>query len=126
MKKVIIFHPRFRVNSNVSSRNGLITDEYLRVKNTNGTIYAIGDCSVVEQEKLVESVGEWFQKADKNADGTLTMEEFTGKKPIHFPTAIPMYEHCTSLFQTSVDYGLAITIALMSSFLDQELVPKRC
>ena len=60
-----------------TNRNGLITDEYLRVKNSNGTIYAIGDCSVVEQEKLVESVDEWFQKADKNADGTLTMEEFT-------------------------------------------------
>jgi NADH dehydrogenase FAD-containing subunit len=65
--------------TNIFFRNGLITDEYLRVKNSNGTIYAIGDCSVVEQEKLIESVDELFQKADRNADGTLTMEEFTGK-----------------------------------------------
>ena len=49
------------------------------MKNSNGTIYAVGDCSVVEQEKLVESVDELFEKADRDADGTLTMEEFTGK-----------------------------------------------
>lgn len=61
------------------SRNGLITDEYLRVKNSKGTIYAIGDCSVVEQEKIVESVEEWFRKADMDHDGSLTMEEFTGE-----------------------------------------------
>ena len=62
------------------SRNGLITDEYLRVKNSKGTIYAMGDCSVVEQEKIVESVGEWFRRADTDRDGSLTMEEFTGEK----------------------------------------------
>ena len=63
----------------IFSRNGLITNEYLQVKNSNGTIYAVGDCSVVEQEKIVESVEEWFQKADTDRDGSLTIEEFTGE-----------------------------------------------
>ena len=40
----------------------------------------MGDCSVVEQEKIVESVGEWFRRADTDRDGSLTMEEFTGEK----------------------------------------------
>lgn len=60
------------------------------MKNSNGTIYAIGDCSVVEQEKIVQSVNEWFEKADKDADGALTMEEFIGEEakytvPMHHP-----------------------------------------
>ena len=63
----------------IFSRNGLITNEYLQVKNSNGTIYAVGDCSAVEQEKIVESVEEWFQKADTDRDGSLTIEEFTGE-----------------------------------------------
>ena len=63
----------------IFSRNGLITNEYLQVKNSNGTLYAVGDCSVVEQEKIVESVEEWFQKADTDRDGSLTIEEFTGE-----------------------------------------------
>ena len=40
----------------------------------------MGDCSVVEQEKIVESVGELFRRADMDRDGSLTMEEFTGEK----------------------------------------------
>ena len=60
------------------NRNGLITDEFLQVKNSNRTIYALGDCSVVEQKKIVESVDEWFNKADKDKDGTLDIDEFSG------------------------------------------------
>ena len=52
------------------------------MKGSNGTIYAIGDCAVVEQEKITESIDEWFKKADKDFDGSLDIDEFTGKSKI--------------------------------------------
>ncbi|XP_046852844.1 external alternative NAD(P)H-ubiquinone oxidoreductase B1, mitochondrial-like [Xenia sp. Carnegie-2017] len=60
-----------------NNRHGLVTDKFLRVKGSNGTIYAIGDCAVVEQEKITESIDEWFKKADKDFDGSLDIDEFT-------------------------------------------------
>ena len=60
-------------------RHALLTDYYLQVKNSNGRIYAMGDCCTIEQRKLLSNVREIFTDADKNGDGKLNLEEFKGK-----------------------------------------------
>lgn len=60
-------------------RHALLTDYYLQVKNSNGRIYAMGDCCTIEQRKLFSDVKEIFTAADKDADGKLSLEEFKGK-----------------------------------------------
>lgn len=56
----------------------MLTDNYLQVKNSDGHIYAMGDCSTIEQRKLLSRVKEIFADADKNGDGELNLEEFKG------------------------------------------------
>lgn len=53
----------------------LKTDEWLRVKNTDG-VYALGDCASVEQRKVVEDISYIFKLADKDNNGYLTAKEF--------------------------------------------------
>jgi len=53
----------------------IVTDAFLRVKGSDGSIYAIGDAATIEQERAVERVGELFEQADTNNDGNLSMEE---------------------------------------------------
>ena len=45
------------------------------MKGTEG-VFAIGDCSTIEQEMMVKKSEELFQEADVNGDGTLTLDEF--------------------------------------------------
>ncbi|KAI8081474.1 pyridine nucleotide-disulfide oxidoreductase-domain-containing protein [Halteromyces radiatus] len=55
----------------------LWTDEYLRVKGIpDHSIFALGDCASIQNPKLVNRIIELFERADKNHDGMLTMEEF--------------------------------------------------
>ena len=86
-------HLNFKIIFIYLNRNGLATDDYLRVKGTHGTMYALGDCSVVEQEKLTESIDELFNMADKDKDGTLSLEEFSG---ITVVIVICLYIICTT------------------------------
>lgn len=60
-------------------RHALLTNYYLQVKNSNGRIYAMGDCCTIEQRKLLSNVREIFADADKDGDGKLSLEEFKGK-----------------------------------------------
>ncbi|KAI8140727.1 pyridine nucleotide-disulfide oxidoreductase-domain-containing protein [Fennellomyces sp. T-0311] len=55
-------------------RRALLTDDYLRVKGTDGSILAIGDCATVDRP--MEHIKEIFEKADKNNDCRLNREEF--------------------------------------------------
>lgn len=57
-------------------RKALLTDEYLRVKGASG-VFALGDCSTIEQNTMIAKAQELFETADVNKDGTLTLEEFT-------------------------------------------------
>lgn len=58
-----------------TDRRVLATDEWLRVKNTDG-VYALGDCATVEQRKIAEDIADLFKLADKDGDGYLSVSEF--------------------------------------------------
>ena len=65
-------------------RRALLTDKYLRVKGVEG-VFALGDCSTIEQDHLIGRAQQLFKEADVNGDGTLTLSEFrsimeTGKE----------------------------------------------
>lgn len=53
----------------------IITDEFLRVKGSEGSIYAFGDAATIEQPKSLEHADDLFHKADLNQDGRLRLEE---------------------------------------------------
>ncbi|KAL0301992.1 UNVERIFIED_CONTAM: External alternative NAD(P)H-ubiquinone oxidoreductase B1, mitochondrial [Sesamum radiatum] len=57
------------------NRRILATDEWLRVKGC-ADVYALGDCTTVDQKKIVEDISEIFRAADKDNSGTLTIDEF--------------------------------------------------
>lgn len=61
-----------------NSRTGIVVDSHLRVKGTNGTIFALGDCAVTNQDKSVENAALLFAEADKNKDNRLSRGEITG------------------------------------------------
>ena len=48
----------------------------MRVNGANG-IFALGDCSTIEQNTMIAKAQELFEIADVNKDGHLTLEEFT-------------------------------------------------
>ncbi|KAG9150022.1 hypothetical protein Leryth_010087 [Lithospermum erythrorhizon] len=56
-------------------RRALATDEWLRVKGGDG-VYALGDCSTVDQRKVMEDISSIFEAADADNSGTLTIKEF--------------------------------------------------
>lgn len=41
-------------------------------------VFALGDCSSVEQDQMISQAKELFKQADVNGDGTLTLNEFLG------------------------------------------------
>lgn len=40
----------------------IATNEYLQVKGSNGTIYALGDAATIEQDKALDRVSELFDR----------------------------------------------------------------
>ncbi|EFN54551.1 hypothetical protein CHLNCDRAFT_58189 [Chlorella variabilis] len=61
-----------------NSRTGVVVDGHLRVKGTNGTIFAMGDAAVTHQDKSVEDAAKLFAEADTNKDNRLSRDEVTG------------------------------------------------
>ncbi|KAK9830323.1 hypothetical protein WJX72_011009 [[Myrmecia] bisecta] len=53
----------------------IVTDEYLCVKGSNGTIYALGDAATIEQERALDHVGELWERADVDKDDKLQLLE---------------------------------------------------
>lgn len=58
-----------------AKRHVLATNEWLRVEGCEN-VYAIGDCSSINQRKIKDDIIDIFKAADKNNSGTLTIEEF--------------------------------------------------
>ena len=57
------------------SRKAILTDNFLRVCGAEG-VFALGDCSTIEQDLMVKRAEELFKMADVNGDGTLSCQEF--------------------------------------------------
>jgi NADH:ubiquinone reductase (non-electrogenic) len=53
----------------------IITDEVLRVKGSDGTIFALGDAATIEQATALAKAEELFNRADVNGDGRLSLRE---------------------------------------------------
>eukprot|EP01024_Parvocaulis_polyphysoides_P073525 TRINITY_DN9468_c1_g1_i5.p1 TRINITY_DN9468_c1_g1~~TRINITY_DN9468_c1_g1_i5.p1 ORF type:complete len:604 (+),score=96.75 TRINITY_DN9468_c1_g1_i5:111-1922(+) len=53
----------------------IITDRYLRVKGSNGSMWAIGDAATIAQEQALQYADQLFEKADVNNDGKLQLQE---------------------------------------------------
>ncbi|KAK9051984.1 hypothetical protein SSX86_028612 [Deinandra increscens subsp. villosa] len=59
------------------NRRVMATDEWLRVEGVPN-VYAIGDCATINQRRVLEDISAIFSKADKNKNGKLNVEDFTG------------------------------------------------
>ncbi|XP_071710087.1 external alternative NAD(P)H-ubiquinone oxidoreductase B2, mitochondrial-like [Rutidosis leptorrhynchoides] len=58
------------------NRRVMATDEWLRVEGVPN-VYALGDCSTINQRRVMEDISAIFSKADKNKTGKLNVEDFT-------------------------------------------------
>jgi len=56
-------------------RKSILTDSFLRVRGAEG-VFALGDCSTIEQDLMIKRAEELFKMADVNGDGTLCSDEF--------------------------------------------------
>ncbi|MEW5317674.1 MAG: hypothetical protein WDW38_008956 [Sanguina aurantia] len=53
----------------------ILTDDALRVKGSDGSIFAIGDASTIDQPKALDYAERLFEQADVNKDGVMTLME---------------------------------------------------
>ncbi|XP_004243316.1 external alternative NAD(P)H-ubiquinone oxidoreductase B1, mitochondrial-like [Solanum lycopersicum] len=80
----------------------LATDEWLRVKDCPD-VYAIGDCTTVDQRKIMEDISTIFEAADTDRSGTLTIKEFQDVLEdiiIRYPQ-VELYLKSNHLFQVT-------------------------
>eukprot|EP00877_Chromochloris_zofingiensis_P004510 jgi/Chrzof1/1405/Cz10g06180.t1 len=56
----------------------ILTDDYLRVKGSDGSIWAFGDASTIDQPKALDYADELFEKADVNKDNKVCLKELRG------------------------------------------------
>jgi NADH dehydrogenase len=75
-----------------SNRMGILTDRYLRAKGvSDGSIFAIGDCATIEQQKLVDRIQLLFEEADTQHRGALDLKQFESliaRKATEFPQVL--------------------------------------
>jgi NADH dehydrogenase FAD-containing subunit len=57
------------------NKHAVTTDNHLKVMGVDD-IYAIGDCATIHQERLLSKITEFYENADTNKDGKISMEEF--------------------------------------------------
>jgi NADH:ubiquinone reductase (non-electrogenic) len=53
----------------------ILTDDYLRAKGSDGSIFILGDASTIDQPKALDLADELFEKYDANGDGKLQVSE---------------------------------------------------
>ena len=53
----------------------ILVDQYLRVKGSDGSVYALGDAATIEQPRALGKVEELFDKADKEKRGYLKLDQ---------------------------------------------------
>ncbi|KAF6266031.1 hypothetical protein COO60DRAFT_1633095 [Scenedesmus sp. NREL 46B-D3] len=52
-----------------------LTDDYLRVKGSDGSIWAFGDASTIDQPRALQRADDLFEQADTNKDGLVGLKE---------------------------------------------------
>lgn len=68
-------NPHHTSRNTVPPLRSVLTDDYLRVKGSDGSIFAIGDSSTIFQPKAMERAEELFDEADIDKDEKLTIKE---------------------------------------------------
>lgn len=53
----------------------ILTDDCLRVKGSDGSIWALGDSATIDQPKALDYAEQLFDSGDRNKDGKLSLEE---------------------------------------------------
>eukprot|EP00775_Hariotina_reticulata_P009271 gene9271-9436_t len=59
----------------------VLTDDFLQVKGSDGSIYALGDASTIHHEKALDYADQLFEEADADKDGMLTLSDL--QKVLH-------------------------------------------
>jgi hypothetical protein len=49
-----------------SARSSVVTDDFLRVKGSDGSMFAFGDASTIDQPRALQRADELFAQADKD------------------------------------------------------------
>ncbi|CAE8689825.1 unnamed protein product [Polarella glacialis] len=63
------------VSSLQAKDNGIITDEWLQVRGSSGSIFAVGDAATVRNDRTLPFAKILFEKADANHDEAIDMRE---------------------------------------------------
>eukprot|EP00027_Filamoeba_sp_ATCC50430_P008181 CAMPEP_0168556020 /NCGR_PEP_ID=MMETSP0413-20121227/8655_1 /TAXON_ID=136452 /ORGANISM="Filamoeba nolandi, Strain NC-AS-23-1" /LENGTH=680 /DNA_ID=CAMNT_0008586929 /DNA_START=1 /DNA_END=2039 /DNA_ORIENTATION=+ len=85
------------------NRRALVTNQFLQVKGFNN-IYAIGDCSTVDQAHILKKMEEVFHSLDENKDGFIDEGEFKNlvkRWSREFPQLMEINRQATTLFEQS-------------------------
>lgn len=91
----------------------ILTDGYMRVKGSNGRIWAIGDAAAIEQERALTHADELFARAANGGDGRLTIPELKNVL-IEASNEFPQFKEFASFFEMRSKCPLA-------SFMDKAL-----
>ena len=75
-----------------------MTDGYMRVKGSNGRIWAIGDAAAIEQERALTHADELFARAANGGDGRLTIPELKNVL-VEASTEFPQFKEFASFFE---------------------------
>jgi NADH dehydrogenase FAD-containing subunit len=85
------------------NNKAVLTDPRLRVKGTDGSVFAIGDCSTVDRPRLLNNIVNLFKEADTNHDGVLSLDEIIAMfntYELEYPQ-LTIYKHkLLNLFKT--------------------------
>jgi len=76
----------------------ILTDGYMRVKGSNGRIWAIGDAATIEQERALAHADELFARAANGGDGRLTIPELKNVL-IKASSQFPQFKEFASFFE---------------------------
>ncbi|CAG8816639.1 9898_t:CDS:2, partial [Racocetra fulgida] len=75
--KLFIFYNLAHMLPEQKNTRALITDNRLRLKGIHdSSVYAIGDCSTIENPNLVRGLMQFFIDADVDKNGLLSYDEF--------------------------------------------------
>jgi len=92
--------PELELSTLQENRQGIVTDEWLQVKGSWGTIFALGDATTVQGKRATKVAEELFQEGDEDGGGTLCVDEmkalFTNKAKDY-----PQLEEYAQYFDTA-------------------------